>query len=960
MQTKHLTPQEPSAQLLPAQQARPLALFFHPLGAVLFHGLPQLLLVGIWGWMLYAQHTFLTPHARPYFYIAFGIMTAMWLGHLAYSLYCLRQGKALSVGWIYLSLPLYVLALVTYYLKLDDFTTFGVPSWQEPTDILHYTGSFIVPAILHQLSLLALRLQHRQASNSGWRSLLMALLPPLICYLMIVAVFSLRLPVELENYWLVLFLTCATVVSVFYLILGGIRLSHRSIGSTSRSILLGLLTAVLPLICLMVNNGSLWGDVSGDRGMFGDFNHPLFYGLALLNGLLISLPSPKSGLRRWLFLGRCMLLPYSLYFFVVMAPFMPFSVFLAILLGLGLLLLVPVAVLGFHLKALWEDIGALRATHAPATLLIAGAIASMALPMSIYLTYQHDRVVLHQALNYLEDPTATMANPSTFTLRRTLSHIQGNKSRNNRWFDSRHSPLLTPWFTWQVLDGLSLSDSKVNEIKRVFLGESLQQENIPFSRWGRPESGAVSISALSGSSRYDAAAGHWISEVAIDMHNSSEGWQEYITRFDLPPGCFVSDYYLFIGERKEPGLLVEKKAATWVYDQITSQRQDPGLLRYLDNGLLELRVYPFVGLESRRTGFTLLHKRPFVLQLDDKELPLGDPENAPTPQLAQNGAGMYLPVEVKKRLPLLERKGYWHIIIDASKGKKGLQKTYQQAVNRLLKEHPELARQAKVSFVNHSVATYSLGNIDLAQQWEQQDFEGGFYLERALQSLYASHVQSGEQAYPIPLILTDTYEEAILPPTLLQYSFAFPQHEQFYQLEEWGGLRAYTLAYPRQEAPTLIAPAAHISARAWPDAENTRLYLPDNEEDVLVPFLTAEGEPQPGSSDWDKGLALWSNWQAAQLYPGQQPWREQVQASFAARILSPYTAFMVVEEEWQKELLLRKQQQYLNGHPGLDSGSELQEMPEPEFWALLLLFMGWLAWRKRKGLQAFISPAASA
>src|SRR5690606_27434010 len=123
--------------------------------------------------------------------------------------------------------------------------------------------------------------------------------------------------------------------------------------------------------------------------------------------------------------------------------------------------------------------------------------------------------------------------------------------------------------------------------------------------------------------------GYWESQVALEMQNPSDRWEEYSTQFRLPAGSWVSDYYLYLGDVKEPGLLVERKSALWVYDQITSARKDPGLLRYLSNGELELRVFPFTGKQSRKTGFTLIHKKPFTLSIDGQELPLGEETGRP-------------------------------------------------------------------------------------------------------------------------------------------------------------------------------------------------------------------------------------------------------------------------------------------------------------------------------------------
>ncbi|AHM60671.1 hypothetical protein D770_12070 [Flammeovirgaceae bacterium 311] len=952
MQTKTTSP----VQLVPAprQGSDASVKTFHPLSALLLHSLPQLGLLGLWSLMLLSFQSSLQESARPYFYTTFCIILTVWLCNLGYAVYCYRRRQGLSVRWAVASLVAYVVLIVLYYQNLDLYQTLGVPSWQQPGDILHYTGSFIIPAVLHLLTLLAVWFSNRSTENRGWRTALMGLLPPLLCYLMVMGAFGLRLPVSFDSYWFILLVACATVASVFYLILGVVRLNLSRFGSRELgSVVKFLLTGLLPLGCLMFNNGSFWGDPSNSEGMFGDFNHPLFYVLAVVNGLLISLPDHTPAKRPWIFIGRCMLLPFSLYFFFVMAPYMPFSIFLVIFLGLGLLLLTPIVVIVFHLKALIGDIRMLSNTSPLLNLALAGAIAFMVLPAGIFITYQHDRVVLHQALDYLDDPGATAVEVSTFSLHRTLSHIQGNKVRGDRWFDQRHTPLLSPWFTWQVLDGLSLSDTKVSQIQQVFLNKPLSRQEQPFSRWSRPESGSVTLDSLTGSSYYNAEAGHWVSEVQLEMHNPTNGWQEYLTQFELPAGSWVSDYYLYLGDQKEPGLLVEKKAALWVYDQITRTRKDPGLLRYLPGGALELRVYPFTEEQTRRTGFTLLHKRPFTLALDGKQLQLGDPDQlTAAPQLAQTSTGVFIPAEHKVGLPTVEREGYWHFIIDCSENNEALLQNYKAAIEQLLQEYPLLAAKAKISFTGHSVATFPLQASELEQLWQQQTFEGGFYLERALQSLLLDHYRSSEQDFPVPVVITNNYENAILTASLPDLSFAMSGQQHFYRLKSNATLAAYAYGTPKEELDAAIEPPQQLSSLAWPDAAQPRIFLKPDGKDALLPLpVQVLSTEATAGSEWDEGLKLWTDWQGAQLYPAADSWKAQVKSSFAAHILSPHTAFMVVEEAWQKDMLLRKQEQYLNGHPGIDSGTELVEMPEPEFWVLLILLFLWLGWRKRAKWQ---------
>ena len=71
-----------------------------------------------------------------------------------------------------------------------------------------------------------------------------------------------------------------------------------------------------------------------------DFTGPWWYGLALLNGLLLCLPQPaRPGGRLLLYLGRGTMFSYTLYFFLVFLPFLPLSVVAVMAIGVGFLLL---------------------------------------------------------------------------------------------------------------------------------------------------------------------------------------------------------------------------------------------------------------------------------------------------------------------------------------------------------------------------------------------------------------------------------------------------------------------------------------------------------------------------------------------------------------------------------------------------------------------------------------------
>ena len=62
--------------------------------------------------------------------------------------------------------------------------------------------------------------------------------------------------------------------------------------------------------------------------------------------------------------------------------------------------------------------------------------------------------------------------------------------------------------------------------------------------------------------------------------------------FPLPKGASVRSFAMYIGGKRVEGELLEKEKARTVYEEIVRRTKDPGLLEYMDGGLLRMRVFP--------------------------------------------------------------------------------------------------------------------------------------------------------------------------------------------------------------------------------------------------------------------------------------------------------------------------------------------------------------------------------
>ncbi|MBK6497642.1 MAG: hypothetical protein IPG00_05535 [Saprospiraceae bacterium] len=142
----------------------------------------------------------------------------------------------------------------------------------------------------------------------------------------------------------------------------------------------------------------------------------------------------------------------------------------------------------------------------------------LVIPTFITITYLKDKSVLNETLSYLYSPDySKQYDIDKVSLHKTLNVVKSHKDRR----DSRGGifgngiPYLSSYFNWLVMDNLTLSDSKINTIEKIFFAENtfeLQPENI--------QNDNVKISNISTNSTYDKSQNTWKSWV--DMENNQQ------------------------------------------------------------------------------------------------------------------------------------------------------------------------------------------------------------------------------------------------------------------------------------------------------------------------------------------------------------------------------------------------------------------------------------------------------
>jgi len=453
---------------------------------------------------------------------------------------------------------------------------------------------------------------------------------------------------------------------------------------------------------------------------------------------------------------------------------------------------------------------------------------------------------------------------------------------------------------------------------------------------------------------YDKEIGAYRSWLHFDLKQESELriiQDEFATSFVLPQGCYISNYYLMIEDRKEMGLLSEKKSALWIYNNIRNIRRDPGLLHYLDGRRISFRVFPFAPLEKRHTGIEFVHHGPVNLSIQGHQISL----SADADRDAGNDYYQYLSAERVSSLPKRLRKSYPHFLIDARDGNwsESLRK-----IEEIMEQHGMNADRAKISWVSSISQNFSwikaqeVENLPLA--------ETGFFLERAMENGLRAAMSSSSEFFPQFIILSDNLSPGHLPEHLTDWRFMYPGQEHFYHLKEDGKLWAYKWDFPRAEKPVL--------SHSIPSAIELRLFQHNNRDYYLDTaagprLITTKSVFRDFDSDkplnaWEAGVAMELKEREFTIDPHQEEeeWLDLVKYSFRTGIMNRFTSYIALENDAQKKTLLKKQAEVLKGNPALDLDEESQRLSAPhEIWLVLVLLV-FIGIHQRKRIQGLLVP----
>ncbi len=862
---------------------------------------------------------------------------------IGYVFFSILNKKDISIYYALTALIIYTAFLYTYSTYSDDIIPRSIPMWMISSESMLYPGTFLMPTLIHALFVIAMKLTSKVKEHKAWKNFLSALIVPIFTYMLLQIILPLWQPVDYryEKHALTILCVVGVIIFLFFLIRGIYVLSLKK-GKDRKELyfMMKLLVGLLfPIMGLSINAG--FDDV------FGNFTSPWFFIISVLNGILLIVPPLKNKTHRLiLFIARCITFSFTFYFFIVFLPYLPLSVIAIIAIGTGFLMLTPLVLFVIHVQELSRDFKYLKTYFKTSILYLTIGIGFLILPGLISINYASHKHTLNKTLDFLYAPDyEENYNINTASLERTLDAIKLTKSRRRDVFMGSHTPYLSSYFHWLVLDNLTLSDAKINTIEKIFFKAKphfrLREERL--------RNQDVAISNISSNSTYNETDGSWTSWIDIEITNSNTNnfTSEYATTIDLPHGCWINDYYLYVGDKKEMGLLTEKKSAMWIFSEIRNINRDPGLLHYKTGNKVSFRVFPFAKNEVRKTGIQFIHKDAITINIDDHEIHLGKAIDTSHTN-SQNIDVVYISAEEKLKLESTQRQPYYHFIVDTSKEKDSLVENYETTIADFLLKSELGTEHAKISFTNTFTSTH-----DFNEKWKtslkNQPFEGGFYLERAIKTVLFNTYTKMSDSYPIIVVVTDNMLDAIIEKNFADFEIAYPESSIFYHLNTLGYLASHNLSSnPKEAIEDDTAISSENKVLAWPNIDNPITYLPKNNQPSLVlKGFDFEFNDNNLNSSWDKGLQLQGKWISDVFYPknGDKDWITSIQESFKSKIMTPLTSYIVVENEAQKAALLRKQQQVLKGKKSLDLNERAQRMSEPNSIILIIILIGFFLFK---------------
>ena len=678
-----------------------------------------------------------------------------------------------------------------------------------------------------------------------------------------------------------------------------------------------------------VESFSLWG--SG-QGVVGDFSHPVFLILTLCNAVIYLIPpyKEKSYPLVSLYL-KAVGMSFILYMFVAFIPIMPLGIVGILLYGLGLLAFIPLLAMiweGFYfyqgVKRLWQS-------EKRKNLIGMVTLGGLTLPLLFGSLVVYDRMNFEQARK-CADGREIGLKVDKRALKRTMSEIEtfSNNPQDAFPFNMYMTPILSSVYYKEVVGDQGVSDAQLNRMDRLYFRKAYSWWNGSYEEKKEGNS-VVKLVATSHETKYDEKAKAYRTWIDLDLENSSSQENlEYTTYFKLPTGVYITDYYLVVGEEKKYGILTDERAATDTYTNIVRRSLDPGIIKYYNEDTIELRVFPFEGSQKRETGFEIIHKGDVTLQIDNRQVKIDVTKEIPLESirtLGRSGVTILESAGVRSLPEFKMRQPRYYFLIDGSKDSY-LLSLIDRTKDYISKENVE---EAQVFLVGEKILAKGLDKIEKSKVGS-----GGYNLNGAMQTIMRNEK---EGYYPVFIAVSDQIEKAVLPYGMQVLEKQYPE-SMYYVLKKEGLIR-YDMV---KDKPTVLAGYDEINNYKIREYKGN-LVVDDGRRQYIVSGTLGSFKSTGNQYD-DASLLEVMTW----YYTGydKEELLNLVKGSFKARVLTPSTAFIVVETREQEQELLRLQEYYLEGKKW---GTEPIQMAEPPIWIWIIGICIFGMWNRHNSIK---------
>jgi len=890
------------------------------------------------------------------YWLTFGlVLIGLIVVNICYTIILYYKKWSISIFYGFIVLVSYSAFIYIFSFNHYNLISSNIPTWAISDKLLLYVFTFFMPTLIHSVFIIIVRLTPENKKQKAWLNLLFAMLIPIGFYFFVEIVLPFWKPLGFgfKQHFQTIIYTIAIIFFIFFFIRWIYILATKKNSFWREYPLFWKIpfTMIFPILGLVLNNDDT--HIMGNN-IFGDFNSFWFYCLALVNGILLSTSGFKHKVLRLLFyVGKSVTLAFTFYFFLVFLPFLPLSMILIVFFGSGILMLTPIILFMIHINELKKDFKFLLKHYSSLILIFVLMFSFLLIPTLITYSYINDKPVMDEALEYLYNPNYQKKyNIDLVAVERFTRNIKSNKKQTVFFSSNHQKPYISAYYNWLVLDNMTLSNKKLNYIGQVFFGN--KKKPVRRNRMNILTN-STEIININTDSHYNVDEDYWTTWVNLEIENNSKTFRqaEYSTSIKLPEGVWIDDYYLYVGNKKEKGILTEKKTAMWVYNKIRNTRRDPGILYYLTANKVIFKVFPFSKNETRKTGIRFIHKEPINIKLDNNIVHLGKKgiQKYVGIETESSGKIIYFSSEAKKNLLKIKRQPYYHFFVDVSAGNKENLNNYIKRIEILLSKN-KILKDNKISFVNAFTETLTM-NQDWKNEFENQKFVGSFYLDMAIKKTLIESYSKNDNKYPIFIVITDNLKEAIIDYDYSDLKFCFPDNDLFYSLDRNNQLASYSLL---KNSKKIVEESASIQINndvvVWNDNFKDRVLLPNNDEaSIAIKQDFIFDYDNLMSDNWQSGLIIHCKW-ISQLITNKdsnKKWMELIKNSFQSKILTPFTSYIVVENEIQKAIIKKKQEQVLSGSKLLDLDNDPQRMSEPgQIIVLVFLALFFLFYKRKK------------